>query len=57
MVTATRRATPPAVRHPPDPLPTDDISAATQVWQITPPDKFAPDPDLLAHHRHHIFLR
>ena len=25
--------------------------------QITSPDKFAPDPDLLAHHRDHIFLR
>ena len=25
--------------------------------QIKRPDKFAPDPDLLAHHRDHIFLR
>ena len=25
--------------------------------RINPPDKFAPDPDLLAHHRDHIFLR
>lgn len=25
--------------------------------QITSPDKFAPDPALLAHHREHIFLR
>ena len=25
--------------------------------RIQPPDKFAPDADLLAHHRDHIFLR
>ncbi len=38
-------------------VPFAQTAFATHVgMRIQPPDKFAPDPDLLAHHRDHIFL-